>query len=126
MEWERLMPAGMPSTEQNITYDETGDAGTEYLYDQAMAPALTAAVAALGLCPGWHVLDAGCGPGGASRIRKVPTSSSLSRTTIVSSAPCWPLARCPSKARSRPMGNDANVPLSQVDSPISSLMGASA
>lgn len=39
-------------------------ADTEYLYNSLMAPALTDAIAALGLRPGWRVLDAGCGPGG--------------------------------------------------------------
>lgn len=44
--------------------DETDYAETEYLYNRVMAGALTGAVAALGARPGWHVLDAGCGPGG--------------------------------------------------------------
>jgi SAM-dependent methyltransferase len=39
-------------------------ADTEYLYNRLMAPALEGAIAALGLRPGWRVLDAGCGPGG--------------------------------------------------------------
>lgn len=39
-------------------------ADTEYLYNRLMAPALTDAIATLGLRPGWRVLDAGCGPGG--------------------------------------------------------------
>lgn len=39
-------------------------ADTELLYNRVMEPALTGAVAALGLRPGWRVLDAGCGPGG--------------------------------------------------------------
>jgi SAM-dependent methyltransferase len=39
-------------------------ADTESLYNQLMAPALERAIAALGLRPGWHALDAGCGPGG--------------------------------------------------------------
>jgi SAM-dependent methyltransferase len=39
-------------------------ADTELVYNQVMAPALSGAVAALGLRAGWRVLDAGCGPGG--------------------------------------------------------------
>lgn len=39
-------------------------ADTEFLYNQLMAPALDRAIAAVGIRPGWHVLDAGCGPGG--------------------------------------------------------------
>lgn len=44
--------------------DETDYAETEYLYNAMMEPALAAAVASLGLRPGWSALDAGCGPGG--------------------------------------------------------------
>lgn len=43
---------------------ESDYADTEYLYNHVMAPALAGAVAAVGLRPGWRVLDAGCGPGG--------------------------------------------------------------
>lgn len=49
----------------NMTDDHNADyADTEYLYNRLMAPALTGAMAALGLRTGGHVLDAGCGPGG--------------------------------------------------------------
>lgn len=51
--------ANMTDSNQNTDY-----ADTEYLYNDLMAPALTDAVAALALRPGWRVLDAGCGPGG--------------------------------------------------------------
>lgn len=49
----------MADDNQGTDYTET-----EYLYNHLMAPALADAVAALGLRPGWRVLDAGCGPGG--------------------------------------------------------------
>jgi arsenite methyltransferase len=49
--------------EQNDA-DQTDYADSEYLYNAVMAPALIAAIADLGLRPGWRVLDAGCGPGG--------------------------------------------------------------
>jgi SAM-dependent methyltransferase len=45
--------------------DATDYAETEFLYNHVMESALTGAVAALGARPGWRVLDAGCGPGGA-------------------------------------------------------------
>lgn len=49
----------MADDDRNLDY-----ADTEYLYNRLMAPALAGALAALGLRPGWRVLDAGCGPGG--------------------------------------------------------------
>jgi arsenite methyltransferase len=58
------MPADTPPTALNTSHDETDYADTEYLYNRLMEPALTDAVAAVGLRPGWQVLDAGCGPGG--------------------------------------------------------------
>jgi SAM-dependent methyltransferase len=47
-----------------MVHDETDYADREYLYNRVMEPALESAVAAIGLRAGWHVLDAGCGPGG--------------------------------------------------------------
>lgn len=49
----------MPPDDPGADYAET-----ELLYNRVMAPALTGAIAALGLRSGWRVLDAGCGPGG--------------------------------------------------------------
>lgn len=82
-------------------------ADTEYLYNRLMEPALTSAIASLGLRPGWHVLDAGCGPGGVLPLFHGAVAPAGTVIGIDSSAPH--VARAQQLALERGLGDAVSV-----------------